>query len=143
MNPDPYRSPWYVDPVAFRQQALASSVKKGDLVKLTKGDEIRQARAHEKTNGELRLGNPYGPAVVALVRAGWTLEIVERFVPPAPPLPTEPGLYQDRDGDTWLLSRGEWTCVVYDGRSGDTSDIRDVASYLPLVRLTPVEESCA
>ena len=75
---------------------------KGDLVRLTSGEQIRQARVVETSAG-LRVdgillredGVPSDP--------GWSLEIVERY---AEPLPTEPGLYLDVEGDPWRIPEG-------------------------------------
>ena len=53
-----------------------------------------------------------------------------------PQLPTTPGVYEDRDGDYWLLESGEWTYIEAAGDPG-LVPINDPENYLPFVRLVP------
>lgn len=77
----------------------------GDLVRLTKGEQIIQGRVSERRGGLSVIGNGMsGDIIDYCARTGWTLEIIERAKPPKP----EPGVYFDVDGDVWAFpSHGE------------------------------------
>jgi hypothetical protein len=122
----------------------------GDLVKLTKGDEIVQGRVKRDSRGLLFVQHVYtadatdlegrGPRIEAYVtRYGWTLEVVERG---KPPLPTAPGLYESekfplsQDYAAYLLTtRGSWFEVMRGGLLID-ADIAAKAGHLGA--LTPL-----
>ncbi|GAA2230062.1 hypothetical protein N1031_06795 [Herbiconiux moechotypicola] len=62
-----------------------------------------------------------------------------RLAPPPPGLPTAPGLYQDKDGDAWLLDvHDSWSLVTVSGRLPDSDEARDYRphAFLPFSPLT-------
>ena len=78
-------------------------IREGDLVEAVKGKRRATdvATAAKYSEGDLFLsvmsGHPY---LSQLEAEGWTFTVVEKA---APPPPTEPGHYLDRDGDHWEL----------------------------------------
>lgn len=75
-----------------------SAPKSGDLVKITKGERVRIGRAEpDEIFGYLWVE---GVRVDAGSGEGWTVEVLPE------PLPTEPGLYLDVEGDPWRLTFG-------------------------------------
>ena len=67
--------------------------------------------------------------------SGWSVVDVERATPP---LPTEPGIYSDVDGDIWLLSLTRvWTILTDEHRARITDDVAP-EDGAPFTRLEPV-----
>lgn len=77
------------DYYSFRDYLLVGTpeVHEGDLVKITKGEQIRQARARRFPATGLCVA---GGSIDRWIREGWRIEVVERA---KPPVPTVPGLY--------------------------------------------------
>lgn len=83
-----------------------SEYDEGDLIEAVKGDTVIRARLQRDPAG---YKNPLAIFTVALhadVRHleanGYKVTVLEKA---APPLPTEPGHYLDKDGDHWELPR--------------------------------------
>ena len=71
----------------------------GDLVEARKGETRIVARL--LWSGDCLFFDGWGAGVLSAVDQGFTLSLVEAATPP---LPTEPGVYLDKWGDTWQLS---------------------------------------
>lgn len=60
------------------------------------------------------------------------------IAPPAPPLPTEPGYYTDKDGDLWKLRHGEWCLMKASIRAVSPINAEGFAPFTA-VTLVPTE----
>lgn len=102
---------------------MSAPIKHEDI---RKGDRVRMV--HEYTAG----GSPDGTSLA--------YELIERPVQ----LPTEPGIYLDREGDTWSLSaetedrEQHWRCG-----NDFMTDHPDALKYAPFTLLRPVAEVAA
>jgi hypothetical protein len=83
------------------------SYNEGDLIEAVKGDTVIRARLQRDPAG---YKNPLAVFTVALradVRHleanGYTVTVLEKA---APPVPTEPGWYADKDGEPWYIRGG-------------------------------------
>jgi len=81
--------------------------KEGDLVEAVKGTRVVRDvvtyTAGPLFPGQLHLGDAriFGPSTLGTYRnEGWTLTLIDRPKPKVE-LPTEPGVYIDKDGDPW------------------------------------------
>jgi hypothetical protein len=132
--------------------AYWASVREGDLVKLTKGDEIRQGYAQLGVIDKARLRDDASasprqtePLVVepwelgVYQGRGWHLLIVERA---REPLPTEPGFYLDSEGDAWLLTnRRDWLLLSTGQGLADEVNSAKPETFVPFRRLVPEESN--
>lgn len=95
--------------------------------------------AHVIRDGTTGLVARFGSdRVAAEQRLAERLTNPERFAclswgDPLPPLPTEPGIYADSDGDPWQLRGREW-CYLGPNSAGGTPVPTD---FLPFTRLVP------
>jgi len=72
--------------------------KEGDLVEAVEGENIVRGRlSTDACSGDLYM---HGWAIKPLLRDGYTLTLIDRPKPKVE-LPTEPGVYIDKDGDPW------------------------------------------
>lgn len=109
--------------------------REGDLVKLTRGEEVRIGRAAECGGSFLVAGVSVGVAPIN----GYTVKILER----APePLPKEPGFYEDCDGDLWLVDQEGELILLTDGglrRDPYASEVNP-GNCAPFTRLVPEQK---
>lgn len=80
-----------------------------------------------------------------LTVSGGAVTKYEIAVPPLT-VPTEPGFYEDRDGDVWYLSvYNEWQLSTKKGEFEEANYVTDsgVGDYLPLTPLRLVSEEWA
>lgn len=122
----------------------------GDLVKLTKGDEVYQGlvRTVETFAGSrMRAarqypGNHIGATVYSLMARGFKLEIIKRA---QPPLPTKPGVYttavsvgKEERNNLYALSYGQW--IEFQPYTGTAQFVskQQVLGYLELRKTTLV-----
>lgn len=102
------------------------------------GDKVRIARGTDSVEGIVRfdvgfhwVGSAATSAIEQLFTTGWRLEEVNGKAPePEYVLPTEAGIYQDKDGDTWVVTEDDE--YIY---ATNPEDITDPENYLPFVRL--------
>ena len=105
----------------------------GDLVEAVKGDTVIRGRLNHRA--ELRPTMALCCDMLYLEANGFTVTLVERATPP---LPTEPGIYSDVDGDIWLLSLTRvWTILTDEHRARITDDVAP-EDGAPFTRLEPV-----
>lgn len=85
------------------------TVKVGDFVRFEKGRESAEIVVSLTSEACI---HPTDPGCFK-INDGWTL-----FVESTPnPLPTEPGLYEDSDGDFWMVNRHGAHVLLSDGGS--------------------------
>ena len=117
----------------------------GDLVEARKGERVIRDRIHKGDSlffgASKYLGNPsmVGPSSLEGFKdQGFTLFLVEAATPP---LPTEPGVYLDKWGDTWQLSE-ETSAFAERWFLGSDFMTHNVArGYAPFTKLEPVPDT--
>lgn len=122
----------------------------GDRVKLTKGEEIVTGEVNAYEGVTTSLGT-FSISLDFAARLGWTIEVLQ----PAVVLPTEHGVYRDKDGDIWVIgvddklrivASGGW---VLEGHSheedlepyAERSVDEESENYAPFTRLYTLEEA--
>ena len=112
----------------------------GDLVEARKGERVIRDRIYAGPYEFRYLGEPsvFGPSSVGWFRdQGFTLSLVEA----ATPLPTEPGIYADIEGDPWKLNA---TTDDYEARWSFGNEYKtraQVSQHVPFTRLEPVPDT--
>lgn len=91
----------------------------GDYVEATKGRD--GVKGVVRLSGQVLVVGASCRSVDGLEAQGWTVTVLEKA---APPVPTEPGYYFDKDGDMW--NERNDTVIGLDPR------------YAPYTRLEPV-----
>jgi len=111
--------------------------KEGDLVEAVKGETVIRGRLISRGNGlVLNLTLAIASDIPHLEANGYTLTRVEHV---KSELPTEPGVYEDREGDAWLLAANcEWHCLTVDLRHVGKPIEFDPSLYAPFTRIEPV-----
>lgn len=127
--------------------------KPGDKLKLTKGDEVVTGEVNSFGGISTSLGT-FSVGATFAVGNGWTIEVIK----PKIELPTEHGVYRDKDGDVWVLGMTDALQLVaagdgtfYEGDDYDgtlepysTSFFDGVAKEnAPFTRLYTLEEAGA
>ena len=108
----------------------------GDLVEARKGETRIVARL--LWSGDCLFFDGWGAGVLSAVDQGFTLSLVEAATPP---LPTEPGVYLDKWGDTWQLSE-ETRAFAERWFLGSDFMTHNVArGYAPFTKLEPVPDT--
>ena len=118
-----------------------TTYKEGDIVTLTKdGHVLKELEVGhwERSGAYVRFPDSRVKMFLSFLKeSGWKIE--KKIV-----LPTKFGLYSDRIGDAWLLSRDGWEVVALrydtDSASNDLSVVAadlDPTKYLPFTRLVP------
>ena len=118
-------------------------VAESDWSKVTVGQKVRLVNVDGSVEFEARY-NAASSGVWSHTGYYARSESWSLFVeaPPAVVLPTERGLYSDRDGDAWLLDvYGDWVQLTEVGVTGGLIAGRDAADYVPFTRLAPVPET--
>ena len=108
----------------------------GDLVEAVKGELVIRDRLTVK-GYHLALG-AMGWSLRDVRLNGYTLSLVEAATPP---LPTEPGIYADIEGDPWKLNA---TTDDYEARWSFGNEYRtraQVSQHVPFTRLGPVPDT--
>ena len=105
----------------------------GDLVEAVKGESLVRGRLVESL-GILGLGAD-GGTIHWYEYRGYTITVIEKATPVVV-LPTEPGLYQDCEGDPWRLGRLGWKLLT-----SDPPDAFKPEEHVPFTRLAPVSET--
>ena len=79
-----------------------SEYQEGDLIEAVKGESVVRGRLHQGTQPYSKQYRYVGDFadVDYYIRQGFTVTVLEKA---APPLPTEPGHYLDKDGHHWEL----------------------------------------
>lgn len=72
----------------------ADAQKAGALVELKKGDDVVRGRVRVTSLGESRVGENTGATVVAMVRKGYSVRVIEKAPVALPELPTALGFYR-------------------------------------------------
>jgi len=107
----------------------------GDLVEARKGETRIVARL--VWSGDCLFFDGWGSGVLSAVDQGFTLSLVEA----ATPLPTEPGIYADIEGDPWKLNA---TTDDYEARWSFGNEYKtraQVSQHVPFTRLEPVPDT--
>ena len=107
----------------------------GDLVEARKGETRIVARL--VWSGDCLFFDGWGSGVLSAAYEGFVLSLVEAATPP---LPTEPGIYADIDGDPWKLNA---TTGDYETRWSFGNEYRtraQVSQNVPFTRLGPVPD---
>jgi len=107
----------------------------GDLVEAVKGELVIRDRVTVK-GYHLALG-AMGWSLRDVRLNGYTLSLVEAATPP---LPTEPGIYADIEGDPWKLNA---TTDDYEARWSFGNEYKtraQVSQHVPFTRLGPVPD---
>lgn len=101
--------------------------REGDLVEARKGKTVIVGDLRPAV-GSFWIGET-GHTTHSTQRDGFTLTLIERPEPKVE-LPTDPGLYSDKDGDAWRLDRhGDWELLENDW------GVRKAEDYAPFTRL--------
>lgn len=140
MNPTERLADWEVE-------LLTPEIGAGDLVKLTKGEELRQGRArvaHRATTGR-REAFVSGAFVRNFVARGWSVTVIEK----APvPLPTEPGIYtahpdSPHDWEHYIQTgtRTGWMRITWGDRAVTTISEDQLRRYVGTRELVKLEAS--
>ena len=109
-----------------------SEYNEGDLVEAVKGDTVIRGRLDHRA--ELTLTTALTSDMRHLKATGYVVTVIERATPP---LPSEAGIYVDRDGDTWLhTNTGGWSFLTDGYHRVRIVDI-DAAENAPFTRLEP------
>ena len=112
-----------------------ATLKKGDRVRLVKGDDEATVSVVTGDSSLLRSRNNG-----FFKGHGWKLFVVKH----EKSLPTEPGLYLDYEGDPWVLDEisGIWRNVAsYGNYSQPLGEWRAPADFAPFTRLEPQAET--
>lgn len=110
--------------------SIIDQIREGDLVEAVKGEDVIRGRARLAGEDYMWWIGASGRSAGNLEALGFTLTVVEKA---APPLPTEPGLYVDKDGDPWRFLGGrplnrEW--APYTRLEPVPETVKRVADYL-------------
>jgi hypothetical protein len=109
------------------------SYSEGDLIEATTGENVVRGRLAEDTcSGDLWV---HGWAIKPLQRDGWNITVIEKATPKVE-LPSEPGVYTDRGGDMWKLTRNDHGDIEF-STEGAFINAATVAAYAPFTRLEP------
>jgi hypothetical protein len=102
-------------------------IRKGDLIRLehTKPEHTHAVEYRAAFPGERN----YSGAEVRYF-------LLDRPKPPVV-LPTEPGVYTDKQGDVWLVFDGSLRCLE------SPADTKNASSYAPFTKLEPVADTAA
>lgn len=116
----------------------AAALTHGQKVKLEHNDgSTLYGQVQDGTQTQAIVTGPTTRVVLFWVNNGWTL-FVE--APPKPILPTEPGIYVDKDGDPWILKPED---DRYEQRwflEGVCRMLTEASKYAPFTRLeTPAD----
>jgi len=103
----------------------------GDLVRAVKGETKVEGRVKRSRSGAPGFVGESNRSVEALLRQGYVVEVVEKA---KPALPTEPGVYLDKDGDAWIIRRGSSKLSFVQER--DSLDEVAAEDYAPFVKLS-------
>ena len=107
----------------------------GDLVEARKGETRIVARLTAYGDGLFFDG--WGRGIISAAYEGFVLSLVEAATPP---LPTEPGIYADIEGDPWKLNA---TTDDYETRwffGNEYMTRAQVSQHVPFTRLEPVPD---
>lgn len=124
--------------------------KEGALVELSKGDDMIRGRVRIQS-GEARVGAHSGATIVALVRRGYAVKIVEKAKPKLPDLPTARGFYRpagwgaENPALAFQLGSTGWRIVWTNGTSEPRTPeaIQREAGEKGLVKLVPAGSETA
>ena len=123
--------------------ATWNDVNAGDLVTVTKGETVLTGRVKGTDLGDFRIA--FDDRSIWLntfdLQPGWFLEVLERATIP---LPTVPGIYEDKEGGAWRVNAyGEFHYLSSGLIARDTLEFINShpENYTPFDRLVLEKES--
>ena len=123
---------WSEDQLEAKAVNTSPDFSEGDLVEAVKGETVIRGRLEDKYLS--RLISETGWPVDSLKSKGFTVTLIESA---ANRLPTEPGMYIDKDDDYWYLKAdGDWVCLSQYGEF-DVDESYDAKNFVPFTRLIP------